>query len=86
MKEFNIYGTCIPQENYMVDISSKLEQIMALIQKKKYIVISRPRQYGKTTTLAALRRLLENSDEYVATRLSFEGVGDLMFSNEERVL
>ncbi|MCL2064876.1 MAG: AAA family ATPase [Candidatus Cloacimonetes bacterium] len=84
MKKFNITGTCIPDENFMVNISDKLEQVMALIKMKKYIVINRPRQYGKTTTLAALRRLLADSDEYVATRLSFEGVGDLMFSNEER--
>lgn len=80
MKEFNIEGTCIPSENYMVDTSAKLEQIEALIQKGKYFTINRSRQYGKTTTLASLYHRLKN--QYTVLRLSFEGVGDGAFASD----
>ena len=76
-KEFNITGTCIPDENYMVDISSKLQQIKALVDKKRYFTINRGRQYGKTTTLTALETYLE--DKYIVISLTFEGLGDESF-------
>ena len=50
MKEFNDTGTCIPEMHYMVEITKKLNKIIDLVQKGKYFVINRPRQYGKTTT------------------------------------
>lgn len=78
-KEFNVTGTCIPDEHYMVDTSSKLEQIIALIHKGKYFTINRARQYGKTTTLAMLYRRLK--DECVVIRLSFEGIGEESFAD-----
>ena len=49
MKVFNTTAVCIPSENYMVDISDKLTQIVRLIEQKKYFAINRARQYGKTT-------------------------------------
>ena len=57
-KEFNITGTCIPDKNYMVDVSAKLKEVIKIIKKGKYFIINRPRQYGKTTTLYLLRKLL----------------------------
>lgn len=78
-KEFNVTGTCIPDEHYMVDTSLKLEQIISLIHKGKYFTINRARQYGKTTTLAMLYRRLK--DEYVVIRLSFEGIGEESFKD-----
>lgn len=80
MKEFNVTGTCIPGENYMVDISGKLEQIEALIVKGKYFTINRARQYGKTTTLALLFQRLR--DRYLVLRMSFEGVGAKVFETD----
>ena len=50
MKEFNVTGLCIPEKHYMADISNKLNKIMDFINKGKYFTITRPRQYGKTTT------------------------------------
>jgi hypothetical protein len=61
MKKFNITGTCIPEKHYMVDISSKLDEITKLIENDEYFTVNKSRQYGKTTTLAALyRRFLPN--------------------------
>ncbi|MEM7184712.1 MAG: hypothetical protein AAF518_27705 [Spirochaetota bacterium] len=51
MKRFNITGTCIPHKHYMVDITGKLEQIIPLIDAGEYLVINRPRQFGKTITI-----------------------------------
>ena len=58
MKEFNVTGICVPEEHYMADISKKLDQIIQMIEKNKYFTINRARQYGKTTTFAALNSLL----------------------------
>lgn len=49
-KTFNVNGICYPNEHYMVNIDSKLAQIKQLVDEKKYFVINRARQYGKTTT------------------------------------
>ena len=82
-KEFNITGTCIPNMHYMVDISNKLENVIKLINKGKYFIINRPRQYGKTTTLYMIERFLNNSNEYLVISISFEGIGDLIFQDEK---
>ena len=79
MKEFNTTGLCNPKKHYMVDISNKLDDIKKLVKKEKYFVINRPRQYGKTTTLAALFRELK--DKYIIIRLSFEGLSEDAFAS-----
>ena len=81
-RKFNVTGTCIPEENYMVDITEKLEQIKKMIDAKEYFTINRGRQYGKTTTLSRLRRFL--ADEYTMISVSFEGMGDSSFASEEK--
>ena len=84
MKEFNITGTCIPHKHYMVDTSNKIEKVVTrLIEKGKYFIINRPRQFGKTTTLHLLEKKLQ--DKYLLISTSFEGVGDESFENEETV-
>ena len=80
MKEFNTTGLCNPKKHYMVDISDKLENIKKLVEKEKYFIINRPRQYGKTTTLVALENNLK--DEYLVISISFEGIGNVVFSTE----
>ena len=60
MKRFNTTAVCIPSKHYMVDISDKVEQIKKLVDDGKYFTINRARQYGKTTTLAALKKILCN--------------------------
>ena len=49
MKKFTTLGVCIPEDNYMVDLSGKLAQIEKMIDEKAYFTINRGRQYGKTT-------------------------------------
>ena len=82
MKEFKAAGICVPEKNYMVDISGKIAQIKKLIDKGCYFTINRARQYGKTTTLYELRKHLAN--EYLVIKISFEGLGDESFSSPEQ--
>jgi len=81
MRKFNVTGLCTPDEDYMVDISGKLEQIKALVDKRSYFTINRARQYGKTTTLKELRKVLAN--EYIVCSISFQGIGDEIFASSE---
>jgi hypothetical protein len=65
----------------MVDISDKVNQIAAMVEKGRYFTINRARQYGKTTTLGLLEKKLIK--EYTVIRISFEGVDDEMFDTPE---
>ena len=61
-KRFCITGTCIPEKNYMVDISDRIDRIIQdYIENGKYFTINRARQYGKTTTLYLLERRLQRT-------------------------
>ena len=81
-KKFNVKGPCIPEDHYMVDISDRLMKIKKMVEDREYFVINRARQYGKTTTLAALERYL--AYEYIVISISFQGLGDESFSTEEK--
>ena len=81
MRKFNTTGLCTPEEDYMVDISGKIEQIKKLIENRSYFTINRARQYGKTTTLNMIKRTL--SSEYLCMNLSFEGTGSKMFFGDK---
>ncbi|GBU25658.1 hypothetical protein R83H12_02313 [Fibrobacteria bacterium R8-3-H12] len=81
MREFNVTGICIPGKHYMVDISNKVSQIAAMVEKGQYFTINRARQYGKTTTLWLLDDELVKRG-YAVAHISFEGVGDTPFENE----
>ena len=72
MKEFNTTAVCIPEKHYMVDISETVGKIKAMVDAGKYFTINRARQYGKTTTLYALGKRLEN--EYLVLSLDFQGI------------
>lgn len=77
---FNTTGLCVPEKHYMVDLSKRIDAIIAnYIEPGKYFVINRGRQYGKTTTLAALQRALEQ--DYIVLSISFEAA-DGMFDSE----
>jgi hypothetical protein len=83
-KEFNVTGTCIPNRHYMVDTSNKIKKIMKLVNNEKYFIINRPRQFGKTTTLFLLNTKLKQQEDYLPIKISFEGIGDLIFEDETR--
>ena len=82
MLEFNVTGLCLPGKHYMVDISEKVRQTVAMVEKGQYFTINRARQYGKTTTIRQLEKVLLEKG-YLVARISFEGVGDTPFENEK---
>lgn len=79
MKKFNITGVCIPEKNYMVNLADKIDEISDLIEDEEYFTINRARQYGKTTIMNQLYRVLK--DQYLVIKISFEGLGDNAFSS-----
>ncbi len=81
-KEFNVTGICNPQRHYMVDTTNKLNEIKKLVEKGHYFTINGPRQFGKTTSLVLLAKILRQEDECFVIKTSFEGVGDALFNNE----
>lgn len=80
-KYFNTTGVCIPRKHYMVNIDNKLLSIEKLINRDSYFTINKPRQFGKTTTLALLKNRLK--EKYIVISCSFEGLGDFIFSSEK---
>jgi hypothetical protein len=66
----------------MVDISNKVSQIMVMVERGDYFTINRARQYGKTTTIRQLEKVLLKKG-YLVARISFEGIGDTPFENEK---
>ena len=80
-KTFNSDGYCDPELHYMVDISSRLEEIKDMIDTEKYFTVNRARQYGKTTILFALTDYLK--DEYEVVYLDFQTMSSLAFESEQ---
>ena len=80
-KYFNVTGKCYPEQHYMVDISERLKQIKAMVDQGDYFCINRGRQYGKTTTLSLLKKVLE--EQYTVFSISFEGMGESSFETDE---
>ena len=79
MKSFNTAGVCIPEKNYMADISATIKQIIVrYVSPGNYFTIDRPRQCGKTTILYLLEEQLIN--DYIVLSLSFESADELFVS------
>ena len=60
VKKFNTTAVCIPSKHYMVDLSDRVKEIRKMVDAGEYFTINRARQYGKTTTLTALKKDLVN--------------------------
>lgn len=78
---FNVYAACSPKLHYMVNMDEQLKQIKAMIDQGQYFTINRARQYGKTTTLHALERLLK--EEYAVLSLDFQMFSGADFQTEQ---
>lgn len=78
---FNVNGDCKPEMHYMVDLKGRLEQIKAMVDAGEYFTINRARQFGKTTTLKALERFLE--DGYLVVSIDFQTISQADFAAEE---
>ena len=81
MKKFNTTAVCIPSKHYMVDLSERVREIKKLVDDGKYFTINRARQYGKTTTINALEKTLQ--EEYSILSLDFQGISNAGFKTEE---
>ena len=81
-KRFNVTGTCRPAKHYMADVSKKWKRALKMIDFGEYFIINRPRQYGKTTALYAMADILRKRGDYLVFNISFEGIGDTIFSEE----
>lgn len=73
-KVFNVTGPCIPKKHYMANLAEQIGQIRKMVDAGAYFTINRARQYGKTTTLAALE--LGLAKEYLVISLDFQDLGD----------
>lgn len=80
MREFTTTGICNPDDNYMVDIGQRLEEIKAMVDAGQYFCINRARQYGKTTTLTALSAYLKN--EYIVLSFDFQDMAGGVYESE----
>lgn len=58
MKFFNTAGPVNQPEHYKIDPLKRwdMEEILMLIEQKKYFILHAPRQTGKTSSLLALQR------------------------------
>ena len=81
-RTFNVNGVCYPDEHYMVNLESRLVEIRALVDRGKYFVINKGRQYGKTTILQALGDYV--CQEYVILSMDFQQMSSASFQDEYR--
>lgn len=74
MKFFNTAGPVNQPEHYKIDPLHRwdLDEILMLIEQRKYFIIHAPRQTGKTSSLLALQEYLNNEGKYLAIYANFE--------------
>ena len=82
MKAFNTTAVCIPADHYMVDLSERVREIRKMIDEQKFFSINRGRQYGKTTTIAALETGL--SSDYDVISIDFQDATDAQFQFQSK--
>lgn len=82
MKRFNTTAVCVPSKHYMVDLSERVAKIKRMVDAGEYFTINRARQYGKTTTITALKKIL--AKDYAVLSLDFQGIGKAGFATEEK--
>ena len=78
---FNTEGQCEPEIHYMVKLDERVDRIKRFfIDRGKYFIINRARQYGKTTTLCALEEYLKK--DYVVVSMDFQGISTTEYQDE----
>lgn len=82
MRYFNTEGQCEADLHYMVRLDDRLNKIRKLfVDRGKYFVINRGRQYGKTTTLKALAEYLK--EDYIVLFMDFQMMSSANFEDEQ---
>ena len=79
VKVFNITANCIPEKHYMVKLDKRLAEIKEMVDAGAYFSINRARQFGKTTTIRALSKYLQ--DEYYVVLMDFQTFDYAKFEN-----
>ena len=83
VRTFNTTAVCVPTKHYMVDLSERVGEITKqLVDSGKYFTINRARQYGKTTTLAALEQYL--SKKYDVISIDFQDITGADYIDENQ--
>ncbi len=83
-RKFNETGVCVSNMHYMADTSKQINEIFeTLIEPGEYFSILGGRQFGKTTTISLLSKIIEPLDDYLLIETSFEGIGDSIYKNEK---
>ncbi|MEE8584430.1 MAG: ATP-binding protein [Acidobacteriota bacterium] len=74
MRFFNTEGPVNPSDHYCLPPLQRLDldELMILIERKKYFVLHAPRQTGKTSALLALMKHLEADGRYRCAYANFE--------------
>ena len=75
MREFNTEGPVVADDHYHVPPLDRvnLAEIQRLVGRKRYFVLHAPRQTGKTSTLLALRDLMNAEGRYDCVYVNVEG-------------
>ena len=75
MRFFNTAGPAVCEDHYCIDPLKRfnLDEILSLIDQKKYFVLHAPRQTGKTTCLLALMDYLNKEGKYKCLHINVEG-------------
>ena len=82
VRYFNTEGCCRSNQHYMVRLDDRLRVIKEqFVDRGKYFVINKGRQYGKTTTLMALAEYLKET--YIVVSMDFQSIGSEEFVNAE---
>ncbi|MDR1376133.1 MAG: AAA-like domain-containing protein [Synergistaceae bacterium] len=73
-KFFNTEGPGIPEDHYMVDPLRRIDydEIATLIGQKRYFVLHAPRQTGKTTSLLAMVKKINEEGRYHCVYMNVE--------------
>ena len=61
-RRFNITGPCVPQRDFMVDLTSRLRRPVQAISRGESLLLVRARQSGKTTLLRELSQALRQQN------------------------
>ena len=74
MRYFNTAGPVVPEDHYCLPPLTRfdLQDVMSLIEEKRYFVLHAPRQTGKTSCLLALVKRLNESGRYRALYTNIE--------------
>lgn len=84
---FNTAGPTNASDHYCLSplVRIKLDEVLPLIEQKKYFVLHAPRQTGKTSCLLALMAYLNTQGHYRCVFINVEGARRSCFPEIEMV-